>query len=232
MKPLVSICMPTFDRAHYLAESIDSVLRQTYKNWELIVVDDGSTDSTSVLMDYYTKLDKRIRYFPRKKNLGIAKTRNEAINYAKGEYIAVHDSDDWMLPKKLAKSVSRLEQTGADFIYSSYFMADGDGRSYGMQEPPAKVTIKQIVANAAYPHITIVAKVKCFKNTPYREELRVNDDAFLTWDFYKAGYRGVRIKEPLNIVRYHNTRVSVGKQKEIEAINEKMQKEAEDSGLK
>jgi glycosyltransferase involved in cell wall biosynthesis len=232
MKELVSVCMPTFNRAHYLAESISSVLKQTYKNFELIIVDDGSTDSTPVLMDYFTKLDKRIKYFRRRENLGIAKTRNEAISYAQGEYISIHDSDDFMLPKKLSKSIAKLNKTGADFVYSSYYIGDGEGRAIGMHEPPSEVTIKQIKANSAYPHITIVARAKCFIENPYRPELKVNDDSFLMFDFYKAGYRAVKIKEPLNIVRFHNTRVSVGKQKEIERINEQMQKEADESGLK
>lgn len=222
---MISIIMPTWNRSHYLAESIDSVVRQTYKDWELLVIDDGSTDSTPVLMDYFLK-DKRIKYFP-KKHEGIAKTRNYGINLASGEYIAVHDSDDFMLPNKLSKSLKRLKKTGADFVYSSYFIADGDGHAHGMHEPPSKVTIKQVLANSAWPHITLIAKRKCFVETPYRPELKVNDDSFLIYDWFKKGYVGARIKEPLNIVRYHNTRVSVGKQKEIEAINEKMRQEAE-----
>lgn len=222
---MISIVMPTWNRAHYLAESIDSVRRQTYKDWELLVIDDGSTDSTPILMDYFTKLDKRIKYFP-KRHEGIAKTRNFGLQLARGEYIAVHDSDDFMLPNKLSKAVKRLKDSKADFIYSSYFMADGNGHAHGMHEPPAKITMKQVLSNSAWPHITIVAKKRCFEETPYRPELKVNDDTFLVFDWYKAGYEGVRIKEPLNIVRYHNTRVSVGKQKEIEAINERMRKEA------
>lgn len=223
---MISIVMPTWNRSHYLAESIDSVLRQTYKDWELLVIDDGSTDSTPVLMGHFTKKDKRIKYYP-KKHEGIAKTRNYGLKLAKGGYIAVHDSDDFMLPKKLYKSLKRLKETGADFVYSSYFIADGEGHTNGMHEPPTKITIKQVLDNSAWPHITIVAKRKCFDESPYRPELKVNDDAFLMFDWFQRGYKGVRIKEPLNIVRYHNTRISIGKQKEVEAINEKMRKEAE-----
>lgn len=227
---MISIVIPTFNRSEYLTESIESVRRQTFKDWELIVVSDGCTDSTPKLMEYYTNLDKRIKYF-RKKNEGIAKTRNFGIAKSTGEYIAVHDSDDIMMPKKLSLSLNRLKKTGADFVYTSYFMMDNDSKPYGVHQPPHKVTIKQIIENAAFPHITIIAKRKCFIENPYREYLKYNDDAFLTWDFYKAGYKWVRITEPLSMVRYHNTRISVGKDKEIRRINEEMREEAEASGL-
>jgi glycosyltransferase involved in cell wall biosynthesis len=227
---LVSIVIPTYNRSEYLSESIDSVLRQTYKDWELIIVDDGSTDSTPKLMEYYLKLDERIKYY-RKKNEGIAKTRNFGIKKSQGEYISVHDSDDIMMPKKLALSLRKLNKTNADFVYTSYFMMDNDSKPYGVHQPPYKITIQQIIDNAAFPHITILAKRKCFIENPYRNELKVNDDMGLCADFYMAGYKFERIKEPLSMVRYHNTRISIGKVKEIEKITKQIQKELIDSGV-
>lgn len=228
---MISIVVPTYNRSEYLSESIDSVLRQTYKDWELIIVDDGSTDSTPKLMEYYLKLDERIKYY-RKKNEGIAKTRNFGIKKSQGEYISVHDSDDIMMPKKLALSLRKLNKTNADFVYTSYFMMDNDSKPYGVHQPPYKITIQQIIDNAAFPHITILAKRKCFIENPYRNYLKYNDDAFLTWDFYKAGYKWARISEPLSMVRYHNTRISIGKDKEIRRISEEMRQEAIESGIK
>lgn len=228
---MISIVVPTYNRSEYLSESIDSVLRQTYKDWELIIVDDGSTDSTPKLMEYYLKLDERIKYY-KKKNEGIAKTRNFGIKKSQGEYISVHDSDDIMMPKKLALSLRKLNKTNADFVYTSYFMMDNDSKPYGVHQPPYKITIQQIIDNAAFPHITILAKRKCFIENPYRNYLKYNDDAFLTWDFYKAGYKWARISEPLSMVRYHNTRISIGKDKEIRRISEEMRQEAIESGIK
>ncbi len=220
--------MPVWNRSEYLAEAIDSVRRQTYKDWELIVISDGCTDSTPTLMNYFTKLDSRIRYVF-KKHEGIARTRNFGISLAKGEYIAVHDSDDFMLPKKLSKSLKKLKDTGADFVYASYFMADGNGHAYGMHEPPLKITWKQVWDNSAWPHITIIAKRHCFLITPYRD-VAVNDDSYLVLDWFMAGYRGIRIKEPLNIVRYHNTRISIAKQKEVERITNEVREELKRAG--
>ena len=228
--PLVSVIIPTYNRSEYLAESIKSVIEQTYKNIEVIVVDDGSTDSTSVLMSYFTKIDPRIKYIKKEINDGIAKTRNYGISLSKGEYISVHDSDDFMMPKKIAKSVRKLLDSGADFVYSSYFIADGNGHTQGMYEPIANITAQQVHDNAAYPHISIVAKRKCFIETPYRNELRVNDDTMLVLDWFLKKYKAVKIKEPLCIVRYHNTRVSIKKQKEVEKVNEEMRQELKNAG--
>jgi glycosyltransferase involved in cell wall biosynthesis len=182
-------------------------------------------------MEYYLKLDERIKYY-KKKNEGIAKTRNFGIKKSQGEYISVHDSDDIMMPKKLALSLRKLNKTNADFVYTSYFMMDNDSKPYGVHQPPYKITIQQIIDNAAFPHITILAKRKCFIENPYRNYLKYNDDAFLTWDFYKAGYKWARISEPLSMVRYHNTRISIGKDKEIRRISEEMRQEAIESGIK
>lgn len=230
MKPLISVVIPTYNRSEYLAESLNSVLNQTFKDFEVIVVDDGSNDSTSVLMKYFVKIDPRVKYIVKNQNEGIAKARNLGISHAKGDYISVHDSDDLMLPKKLAKSIRMLKKTKADFVYSSYFISDGDGHSRGMYEPIANITAQQVHDNAAYPHITIVAKRECFIDTPYREELKVNDDTMLVLDWFLKKYKAVRIKEPLCIVRYHNTRISIKKQKEVEEINEEMRQELKKAG--
>ena len=97
MKNLVSIIMPSYNTANYISESINSVMNQTYKNWELIIVDDCSTDNTDEIVKKFLK-DKRIRYFKNNKNSGAAISRNKALREAKGRWIAFLDSDDlWVL---------------------------------------------------------------------------------------------------------------------------------------
>jgi GT2 family glycosyltransferase len=106
-KPAVSIVMPTYNRAHLIAETVNSVIAQTFKNWELIVIDDGSTDNTSdVLLNLN---DQRIQYlfFPHSGMLG--KLRNIGIKLSKGQYIAFLDSDDLWAPDKLDSQISELE---------------------------------------------------------------------------------------------------------------------------
>lgn len=100
---LVSIIMPSYNTASFIGESIESVLSQTYENWELIIVDDFSKDNTDAIVKMYD--DKRIRYYKQKKNVGAACCRNFALSVANGEWAAFLDSDDLWDPKKLEKQI-------------------------------------------------------------------------------------------------------------------------------
>lgn len=107
-QPLVSILMLTYNRAHFLPEAIESILNQTYQNWELVVIDDGSKDNTKELMASYT--DPRIHYLRYETNAGLFARRTESLTYAKGSYTAILDSDDyWPSHNKLAEQVAFLE---------------------------------------------------------------------------------------------------------------------------
>src|SRR5690554_2207297 len=103
-QPLVSIIIPTFNRAHLIGETLDSVIAQTYQNWECIVVDDGSTDHTAEIMANYLAKDSRFQYHHRPKNrpAGGNAARNFGFGVSKGEYINWLDSDDLFLPDKLS----------------------------------------------------------------------------------------------------------------------------------
>ena len=113
MTDLVSIIMPSYNTAKYIKASIDSVLAQTYPYWELIIVDDCSTDETDEVVAAYT--DERIRYIKNEKNSGAAVSRNRALREAKGRWIAFLDSDDVWLPEKLEKQISFMKNNGYFF---------------------------------------------------------------------------------------------------------------------
>lgn len=103
--------MTTYNRADLIDQAIDSVLRQSYQNWELIILDDASKDNTSEVILKYTEKDNRTSYYPAPQNLGINKNRNRGFQYAQGKYIAVLDSDDyWLSNKKLSAQVDFLEE--------------------------------------------------------------------------------------------------------------------------
>uniref|UniRef100_UPI00404959C5 glycosyltransferase family 2 protein n=1 Tax=Gelidibacter sp. TaxID=2018083 RepID=UPI00404959C5 len=116
--PLVSIIIPTFNRAHLIGETLDSVLAQTYVNWECIVVDDGSTDGTSDLMAEYVKKDNRLKYVRRPDTYisGGNGARNYGFELSKGDYIQWFDSDDLMLPDKLKHKLTLFENNNYDFV--------------------------------------------------------------------------------------------------------------------
>lgn len=106
-KPLVSAIMPAFNAAEYLSESIEGVLNQSYSNWELIIVDDGSTDRTKEIVKGHK--DPRIKYIAQK-NRGRGAARNRALRVAKGRYIAITDADDISMPSRFSRQVEYLEQ--------------------------------------------------------------------------------------------------------------------------
>lgn len=114
---LVSVTLPTYNRAYILKRAIDSVLFQTYKNIELVIIDDFSSDNTKEIVKSYK--DKRIRYLQNIKNLGGAESRNVGIKVAKGDYIAFQDSDDEWLPNKLEKQMGILT-TNSDEVGAIY----------------------------------------------------------------------------------------------------------------
>lgn len=119
MEELVSIIMPSYNTGKYIVESIESVLRQTYSNWELIIVDDCSTDNTDEVVASYLN-DSRIKYLKNEKNSGAAVSRNYALREAKGKWIAFLDSDDLWLPDKLKKQIQFMKNNNYYFSYTDY----------------------------------------------------------------------------------------------------------------
>lgn len=119
MNALVSVIMPSFNTAKYIAETIDSVLAQTYQNWELIIVDDCSTDNTDEVVGKYLT-DTRIKYLKNEQNSGAAASRNKALREAKGKWIAFLDSDDLWEPTKLQKQIQFMTDNGYHFSYTNY----------------------------------------------------------------------------------------------------------------
>lgn len=126
MNELVSIIMPSYNTGNYIRESIESVLNQTYQNWELIVVDDCSTDNTDDVIAQFD--DKRIHYLKNHQNFGAAISRNYALRKAKGKWIAFLDSDDLWKPEKLEKQIDFMKKNNYAFSYTNYEEIDEQGR--------------------------------------------------------------------------------------------------------
>ena len=138
MNDLVSIITPSYNTARFIAETINCVLAQTYPNWEMIIVDDCSTDNTDAVVGSFA--DPRIRYLKNEKNSGAAVSRNRALREAKGKWIAFLDSDDLWEPEKLEKQISFMERNGYHFSYTNYREIDDDGVSLGtMWTGPKKI---------------------------------------------------------------------------------------------
>lgn len=130
-KPLVSIITPAYNSEKFIIEAIESVGNQTYQNWELIIVDDCSTDRTTQIVRQYASEDGRIKLHILKNNSGTAVARNHAINMANGKYIAFLDSDDIWHSHKLEKQVSLMENEKCLFTCTNYAKIDEEGKSIG-----------------------------------------------------------------------------------------------------
>lgn len=119
---LVSIITPAYNAAAYIAETIESVLAQTYTNWEMLIVNDCSKDNTAEIIESYAAKDKRIKLINLKQNSGAAVARNTAIQNAKGRYIAFLDSDDLWKKEKLQKQIEFMQQNGYAFTFHNFIM--------------------------------------------------------------------------------------------------------------
>jgi len=129
--PLVSVIMPAYNCADFIGITLDSVIAQTYQNWEALVVDDCSTDHTEEVVRSYVERYPRIRYFKLEENSGPAVARNKAVKKAEGKYLAFLDSDDVWFPEKLAKQIRFMKAKGCTFTCTSYNKINDDGNELG-----------------------------------------------------------------------------------------------------
>lgn len=142
--------MPSYNTASFIAKSIQSVLTQSYKEWELIIVDDCSPDNTDDVVKQYL-FDDRIRYIKNDKNSGAAVSRNTALREAKGKWIAFLDSDDLWMPEKLEKQVGFMEKNGYHFTYTNYAEIDTEDKKTGITVTGPKKITKTGFFNYCWP---------------------------------------------------------------------------------
>lgn len=128
---LVSIITPTWNCAQFICETIQSIRAQTYQNWELIILDDCSTDNTQEVIAPYLEADNRIKYICNDQNSGAAVTRNNALKVAKGKWIAFLDSDDLWYPEKLEKQINFMVANGYHFSYTGYCEINEESKETG-----------------------------------------------------------------------------------------------------
>ena len=150
MSDLVSIIMPSFNTGLFIAETINSVLAQTYENWELLIVDDYSSDNTDDIVKPYL-IDKRIVYIKNDKNCGAAVSRNRALREAKGRWIAFLDSDDLWMSDKLEKQIRFMENNNYHFSYTNYAEIDIEGNRNGIIVTGPKKITKNGFYNFCWP---------------------------------------------------------------------------------
>lgn len=162
-EPLVSIITPLYNCEKYIDETIQSVINQTYKNWEMIIVDDCSKDNGVKIVEKYQKLDKRIKLYRNEQNQGVSFTRNRAIDLSKGKYIAFLDSDDLWKKEKLSKQISFMEKNNITLSYTGYEKINSDGSLRGEIKVPEKLDYEELLKNCLIGFLTAVYKKEDLK---------------------------------------------------------------------
>lgn len=182
MTDLVSIIMPNYNCAKYIPETIKSVLAQTYFNWELLFVDDCSTDNSVDIVKGFN--DERIKIYVNEKNSGAAISRNLALREAKGKYIAFLDSDDLWTPEKLEKQIAFMKENGYAFTYGDYVITMNGQKLPYIYTAPKKVTRRKLFNYCYFSTITVVYE-KEKVGLVQIEDLKKNNDYAMWFEALK-----------------------------------------------
>lgn len=174
MNELVSIIMPNYNCENYLKDTIDSVISQTYTNWELLFVDDCSTDNSLELIKSYN--DERIKILKNEIHSGAAISRNYALREARGKWIAFLDSDDIWLPEKLEKQIMFMEENDYKFSYTNYRRIDEENNDLGVEITGPKKITKRKMYHYCYPGCLTVMFDADFVGLVQIEDLPKNND--------------------------------------------------------
>lgn len=177
---LISVVMPCYNAASYIAASIDSVLGQTYRNLELLITDDGSDDGTHQLLIQYTKKDPRVKVFMLNSNKGAGFARNNSIEMAQGRYIAFCDCDDIWWPEKLERQVKFMKQNKIALCYTSYIRIKSTGEKTAIVIAPAKTSYRKQQRDNKIGLSTAIYDMKALGHKYYMPTLRKRQDWGLT----------------------------------------------------
>ena len=213
MDSLVSIIMPSYNTAKFITESIQSVISQTYTNWELIIVDDCSSDDTDEIVSKFN--DSRIKYFKNEKNSGAAITRNLALTIAKGEYIAFLDSDDLWKKDKLQRQIGFMKSNNYSFTYTNYDRIDEDGNKIGILCTGPKVVTKSKMYHYCYLGCLTVVYKRNENDTLQIKDIKKNND-YAMWLQLCKKYNCYLLEE--NLASYRVRKKSVSHDKLLKKI--------------
>lgn len=207
---LVSVIMPSWNTGKFIAESIQSVIDQTYENWELIIVDDCSTDNTDEVVAKFT--DKRIRYFKNEKNSGAALSRNRALREANGEWIAFLDSDDLWSSNKLEHQIKFMNEHGYTLSYTEYEKIDEESKPLNIYvSGPEKVNKHKMYNYDYIGQLTMMYSVKEFGLIQIKDIKKNNDYAIRLQLYKKSDTCAYLLKE--NLAKYRIRKVSISHDK-------------------
>lgn len=205
---LVSVIMPTFNASKYLADSIESILGQTYTNLELLITDDNSSDETRKILDQFAQKDSRIKVEYLKENYGPGIARNKSIERAEGRYIAFCDCDDRWLPEKLEKQIRHMTRKDCALCSSSYLICDENDKITGINISPKHLTLNMMKHDNKIGCLTAVYDIKRLGHKFYMPAIRKRQDWAMFLNILKECQICFCLPEPLAYYRQRDNSVS------------------------
>ena len=199
---LVSVVIPVFNAGKFIDETIGTVRSQTYDCWELILVDDGSTDDVREKIEKWCKEDDRIRLIVKEKNEGVAQARNTGIDEAKGRYLAFLDADDIWRPDKLEKQLEFMEKKGAAFGFTAYEFADEEGYETNQWVAvPETITYKKALSRTVIFTSTVMFDLSKISKDTIKMPNVPSEDTATWWKILRSGCTGYGLDKEYTVYR-------------------------------
>lgn len=213
--PLISIIMPAYNSERFIEDAIRSVLSQTYQNWELLIIDDCSTDDTYEDAMCIAANDPRINVFKNEVNSGAAVSRNNGVSLAKGEYVAFLDSDDLWMPEKLEKQIEIVGNTHADICYTSYSIISASGEKMcNDYVVPKGANYRSLLKENVIGCSTVLLRAEAFSGHLFSTNF-YHEDYVLWLELLKSGEKAVGCSDVLASWRCRENSRSYNKMKSL-----------------
>ncbi|WP_078578986.1 glycosyltransferase family 2 protein [Salipaludibacillus agaradhaerens] len=225
-QPLVSVITPTYNSEKFVHKTIESVIKQTYGNWEMIIVDDASTDHTKDIIKKYLSSDTRITLISLEENKGAAFARNKAIDNSCGRFIAFLDSDDQWLPEKLEWQIKKMLETNVAFSYTGYVVVNENEEIIGEENiKSSMLSYKELLKHNDIGCLTVVLDKRQIGDIQM-PDIRARQDYALWLELTKRGFQAHGID--LNLAKYRELQKSLSSKKiEMAKLNWKVYRDIE-----
>ena len=207
---LVSVVIPNYNCEKFISQTIDSVIAQTYCNWEMIIIDDCSTDNSINIIKKYVNSEKRIKLIKLDKNGGVSKARNIGLQSANGDYIAFLDSDDYWDENKLQEQISFMQNRGIALSYTSYIKMNENSEQIGEVQVPESVDYKKMLKSNFIACSSSIVKKEAINNFTF-PPLKLRQDHAFWLSILKRGYIAYGINKPLLFYRVRPNSASSNK---------------------
>ena len=219
MDNLVSIIVPVYNAGQYIEETIEMVCRQTYTQWELILVDDCSTDDGRMKIEAFCKKDARINLILQKENQGAALARNTGLDNAKGRFVAFLDADDIWMPEKLEKELQYMKEQNAGFVFTGYEFGDEAARGTGkVVKVPKTLTYREALSRTVIFTTTVMFDTNKISKKLIEMPNVKSEDTATWWRILREGHTAYGLNEVLAIYRRAGKTLSSNKLEAIKRV--------------